>query len=762
MNNTYVYQLDPTGNTTFFEYVSLPASQTSWRIPVEIPGGTNTTFYLQYTTNYATPLFVASTPTNTIDSQPIAGWTSTSTLETLVSSGFTTQLPASPDGTHTLIAHYAFDDSGDLGRDSSGNGNDMAGASWWGPVHQFATDAAAGAGALEFFGTSSLTPSDSTRTNWDQALAGSFTISAWVKTTASRGNDDDNAYFGATIFWAFNDQNATNDTIPLAITGSKGAFTTRGGDPGKFTTVHSTTSVNDGTYHLITVTRNQSTGEKKLYVDGSFEMSEFGTTAPLNGNDYYLSIGGTTASSYVGLADDLQFYSGVLSADEVAYLHTHPGSAVTNSSATIPLAVALNANELTWTNSGDATWFGQTAVSHDGVAAAQSGVVTNSQTSTLQTTVTGPGTLTFWWQNPGNDPDFDLEFDIDGTYVNDILGPTTWTLNGPYAIGPGTHTLTWIAAANGSMGPTNAAYLDQVLFVPEVDVALRFEVQRVNDAVYGEYYLMSPFFDSVLPAPVTQHSVKSPNGLFKGLQGGPYTSSSTIMSTLVSLLDECTNGLWTLTLNEGDPSEHQYTFRVALSNLTTSVLTQVSILNPTNGSVNVPTNSPLRWSGPASFSSIFADVYLLSGGGGGYTNLPATATDWPYPPILSNGTNQLYVSYSTNSFPFISATTPVDAASQPVTTWTVKGTLTSSASSRFVVGLPAPLPVRLTDIVSAADHLQFSFASLVGRPYTIQARTNLAAGTWLDLTNVTGDGTLQQFTFPTTNPPVRFFRVRSD
>ena len=112
-----------------------------------------------------------------------------------------------------------------------------------------------------------------------------------MKTTVSNGADYNNAFFGATIFWAYNDQGNTNDTIPLSITGSKAAFTTRD-HLGNNNTLHSLTSVNDGNYHLITVTRDQASGEKKIYVDGNFETSEIGTMEPLNGNNYRLTIGG--------------------------------------------------------------------------------------------------------------------------------------------------------------------------------------------------------------------------------------------------------------------------------------------------------------------------------------------------------------------------------------------------------------------------------------------------------------------------------------
>jgi len=239
-------------------------------------------------------------------------------------------------GGHRNVAHYAFDNSGNLGQDSSPSGNNMSGPTFWGPTYQFSTDAEAGGGAVKFFDTSCLYASGQTLTNLNAVLAGSFTFSTWVKTTVSKGLDYNNAFYGATIFWAYNDQDNTNDTIPLSITGSKVAFTTRD-HLGNFDTLHSFTSVNDGNYHLITVTRDQATGEKKIYVDGNFETSQLGTTDPLNGDNYRLTIGGwdyctdgscTNFYAYNGLLDDLQIYSGVLSDSEVASLYANPGTTI--------------------------------------------------------------------------------------------------------------------------------------------------------------------------------------------------------------------------------------------------------------------------------------------------------------------------------------------------------------------------------------------------------------------------------------------------
>jgi hypothetical protein len=387
---------------------------------------------------------------------------------------YVTNTVRAPNGVHKIVGHYAFDNSGRLGQDFSGRGNDIdCGSGWGSPGHQFSTDAVAGGGAIQFYGVSSLCviPSMQVYTNWLATLGGSFSFSGWVKTTASRGNDSDSAISGATIIWAYNDHSNTNDTIPLAITGGKAAFFTRD-HLGISTTLHSTSSVNNGVYHHIAVTRNV-TGEKKIYVDGNLQGTEIGTPEPLNGNNYYLSIGGSISSSYTGLLDDVQVYSGVLSSNDVAYLYHNPGSNVLDTTDQ-DFNAALNTTGLAWTTSGDSDWFVETTNSNDNVSAAQSGSVVNDQTSTLSVTVTGPGTLTFYWASIANDSNgqFYYEFDLDNSSMDSISGDNSWWQDGPFIIPVGPHTLSWTAYANGDTDPTQAAYLDQVSYVVNSPVAL--------------------------------------------------------------------------------------------------------------------------------------------------------------------------------------------------------------------------------------------------------------------------------------------------
>lgn len=461
---------DTNGNFYGELYDTILPTQTSLPCPYPLPNGTNQ-FDVTYTSNI-TALAVASIPTNHAG-QAISTWTSTATMQTEFAYQPQFIIGQAPyQGGHTLEAHYAFDNSNYLGEDTSGLGNNMDSYTYWGPVFSFSTDAEAGGGAIQFVGTSQLNMVNQTLADIDNnVLAGSFTCSGWINTTNSKGNDTDNAYFGASIFWAYNVVGNIDDTIPLSITGSKAAFTTRD-HLGNFTTLHSLSSVNDGNYHLITVTRNQSSGEMRMYVDGNFEANIFGSTDPLNSNTNSLSVGGSVYSSYAGLLDDLQIYSGVLADGDVAALYNNHGTTITNVlGAGEDFNTALGTTNLNWSTSGDTSWFLEDTNTYNGSpAAAESGSVTNYQASTLTLTVTGPGTLTFEWSTVDDCNNFYCEYDIDGspdyTYPNDIDCSQPWVLNGPYAIPAGQHVLTWTAYAAGDTDPTEAAFLDNVSYIP--------------------------------------------------------------------------------------------------------------------------------------------------------------------------------------------------------------------------------------------------------------------------------------------------------
>ncbi len=229
-------------------------------------------------------------------------------------------------GGHTNLAHYRFDNNTFLGLDSSGQNNHFtSGSSWGTPVHDFDPNSLDGPGSVRFYGVSSIVhaPPNPVFNKIMSALANSFSVSLWISTEEIVGDDADDAFWGAPIIWAYD--SGADDVIPVAITGTKVAFHT-GDEFGTSETLHSTSDVTDGNYHHIVVTRDRDTGEKKIYVNGVLEATATGTTRVLNANDYYFSLGGVVAHSFDGYVDDLQIYSGVLSAAEVADLYDNPGT----------------------------------------------------------------------------------------------------------------------------------------------------------------------------------------------------------------------------------------------------------------------------------------------------------------------------------------------------------------------------------------------------------------------------------------------------
>ena len=77
----------------------------------------------------------------------------------------------------------------------------------------------------------------------------------------------------------------------------------------------------------------------------------------------------------------------------------------------------------------------------------------------------GPGIISFWWQTAANDSNFDLEFDVDGGYYDDISQNTSWTRD-TFTLSAGSHTLTWTVTANGATDPTDTGWVDQFVFTP--------------------------------------------------------------------------------------------------------------------------------------------------------------------------------------------------------------------------------------------------------------------------------------------------------
>ncbi|HEX7653047.1 MAG TPA: CARDB domain-containing protein, partial [Verrucomicrobiae bacterium] len=470
LSPAYTWTLGPTNYNQLYVQVNspdysqyygtdLPIDSTTWQTPANLIYNSNYFFGINYN------LFTNGVATTPLDTNGVSasGWTSSAAYTVYDSSGFYTTNPTATYG-HQLVAQYTFNDTNDVGHDSSPAQNDIYCGSGWGTNgHVSVNTAVAGGEALAFFGESSLTPCDQTFTNLENTLLDSFSVSLWLNTTNRLGSDEDDLYYwsGQVIFEM--DQ-AT--TIPIGITGNKLAFATSDGTGG-LQTLHSVADVNTGNYVHVVVTRDAATGVKKIYINGVLDSSGTGQAGPFNGtNVSWIAIGSDISGPYKGLLDEMQIYQGVLSAGDVAALYAHPAETVPDVTGANDFNIALNTGSLGYTNYGDSLWFIQGSTSLDGLAV-QSGSVSGTQTSTLQTTITGPCAVYFQWMTTNTASDgFDLEFDVDGNYQADLAGDQNWQRSGPYYFDGNPHTLTWTAYANGSQLTNAAGYLDQLTVQP--------------------------------------------------------------------------------------------------------------------------------------------------------------------------------------------------------------------------------------------------------------------------------------------------------
>ncbi len=138
----------------------------------------------------------------------------------------------------------------------------------------------------------------------DDITGTDLTLSAWVKTTDSAAD------------WFSCNSSSGGNVVLFSISGGKAKIY-----DGSSYEASSTTSVNDGTWHLLTYVRSGSTGS--IYVDGVLEATHTANFT-LSPNDKW-SIGqewdGSTPSDFLtGTVDDVRFYNKALSQGQITSL----------------------------------------------------------------------------------------------------------------------------------------------------------------------------------------------------------------------------------------------------------------------------------------------------------------------------------------------------------------------------------------------------------------------------------------------------------
>ena len=185
------------------------------------------------------------------------------------------------------------------------------------------------------------------------------------------------------------------------------------------------------------------------------------------------SINLTNGGNISGATSSTLTLSGLTQADGGSYsvvVSNSYGSAISSNATLVvlpSLPEALNATNLTWYTGGHADWYGQTETTHDGAHAGQSGILYDLESSWVETAVTGPGQLAFWWK-VSSESDFDyLILSINGVAVAAISGETEWE-QPSFNLGTGSQTLRWTYAKDVTVSlGQDSAWLDQVTFASQ-------------------------------------------------------------------------------------------------------------------------------------------------------------------------------------------------------------------------------------------------------------------------------------------------------
>ena len=200
----------------------------------------------------------------------------------------------------TCVASYGFDN--DL-QDASQHGNHGT-ASGSTPLAYAAGKT--GISALQLDGATNFATLPASVTN-------DFSVACWVKTTATGGTGqwyNGKAIVDAEVAGAASDWG-------IALLGNKAAFGVGNADK----TISSTTAINDGNWHHIAVTRANSSGAMRLYVDGMLEASDTGPSG-FRSAPHALNLGRSLNGGawFAGAIDELRAFNYVLSNTELASL----------------------------------------------------------------------------------------------------------------------------------------------------------------------------------------------------------------------------------------------------------------------------------------------------------------------------------------------------------------------------------------------------------------------------------------------------------
>ena len=175
-------------------------------------------------------------------------------------------------------------------------------------------------------------------------------------------------------------------------------------------------------------------------------------------------VGNVLTWTVTGGADGATYYARVRAMNGTGLTTGWSGNSdgITVNLPVFPCAAVDNCG-LVFKTAGNAAWVEQGSVVYYGSTAAQGGDIADNQSTYLQTTLVGPGTLSFWWK-ASSEANYDyLRLFVDGvSSATPISGETVWTQQ-TVSIAAGTHVAQWKYTKDGSLSSgSDTGWVDRV------------------------------------------------------------------------------------------------------------------------------------------------------------------------------------------------------------------------------------------------------------------------------------------------------------
>lgn len=462
----------------------------------------------------------------------------------------------------------------------------------------------------------------------------------------------------------------------------------------------------------------------------------------------------------------------------------------------ISLAGALDQQGWTWITGGNAVWRGQSAITHDGSDAAQCGDISDDEESWLQTTVLGPGQLSFWWKVSSESGYDFLEFTTNGvSAVTQISGNVDWQMK-TLRLPEGAQTLRWSYAKDSSDDDyQDLAWVDQVTWTPDPPFPTILQppqnaVVCVGDpAIFtvsagGEKPLAYQWLKGtsiVARANAPTYSILSAQYSDAGLYAVQVTNALGAITSAPALLTVLPpGGIATNTFLAGNaiiiPSygtASPYPSTLFVSNLAGEVRRVTVTLHRL--SHTYASDLEILLAGPSG-----PPILLMSWAGGGDepSNVTLTFDDQAPLPLsdteLTSGTYRPTDFSNGESLPYPAPARPYGSAlsayqgTNPNGTWRLyvadtssgdAGSLAGGWSLRIVTAQTETPPLILNPRLESG-RVQFQFIAPFGKTCCVEYREALNQTGWHTLETLIGDGSLRTCSDAVGTGTQRFYRLR--